>query len=119
MNEYEEYVKPPSYSCINNEREHEVDPLIKKLRVRIQQDLNQINGVYDSQISECDKDKLKKQKQLDLEYTVKIEHINNQRKIEISFYNEKAEHHINNLISSMNNSVKQITSWWDYFTIVK
>ena len=37
----------------------------------------------------------------------------------ISFYNEKAEHHINNLISSMNNSVKQITSWWDYFIRVK
>jgi len=115
MNEYEEYVKPPSYSYINNERDQEVDPLIKKLKVRIHQDLNQINGVYDCQISECDKDKLKKQKQLDLEHTIKIDHINNKRKIEISLYNEKAEHHINNLISSMNKSAKEITSWWDYF----
>ena len=98
MNEYEEYVQPPSYSYTNNERDDDVDPLIKKLRVRIQQDLNQINGVYDSQISECDKNKLKKQKQIDLEYSVKIEHINNQRNIEISLYN-----------------VKHITTWWKYF----
>jgi hypothetical protein len=59
--------------------------------------------------------KTKKQKQLDLEHTIKIDHINNKRKIEISLYNEKAEHHINNLISSMNKSAKEITSWWDYF----
>lgn len=109
---YEEYVQPPSYTDIHLPD----DPLIAKLRLRIQQDLNQINGVYDCQISECEQNKSKRMKEIELEHNSIVENINKQRREDINRYNEKAENHIDNLISSMNNSThKKTQNWWDWF----
>jgi hypothetical protein len=110
---YEDYVKPPSYvhNIVNND-----DLLISKLRTRIQQDLNQINGVYDLQISESEHNKNKIIKNIESEHLSSVEDINKQRKDDIFSYNEKAEQYIDNLISTMNGSNQQkIQSWWDYF----
>jgi hypothetical protein len=110
---YEEYVKPPSYVHNNVDKD---DLLISKLRMRIQQDLNQINGVYDLQISESEHNKNKKIKNIESEHLSSVENINKQRKEDIFKYNEKAEQYIDNLISTMNDSNQQkIQSWWDYF----
>ena len=49
MKDVDDYVKPPPYI---DTPLPDNDPLIYKLKLRIQQDLNQINGVYDYQISE-------------------------------------------------------------------
>lgn len=107
---YEEYVKPPSYK----DSQGSDNPLITKLRTRIQQDLNQINGVYDIRITEAEEEKTKKMIKLDLEYKEVIETINKQRANDINTYNEKAERHIDNLISTMHNSPQQmVLSWWD------
>ena len=110
---YEEYVKPPSYI---NDHQNKDDPLITKLRLRIQQDLNQINGVYDYQISESEQNKTKRLKCIEAEHLSIIENINKQRNEDISRYNEKAEQYIDTLISTMTNSnQKNIQSWWSYF----
>lgn len=107
---YEDYVKPPSYT----DSQGSDDPLISKLRTRIQQDLNQINGVYDSQIADTEERKKKEFLKLELEYKEKIAAINKQRSRDISTYNEKAEKNIDNLITTMHNSPQQIAlSWWD------
>ena len=113
---YEEYVQPPSYieSHIPDD-----DPLITKLRLRIRQDLNQINGVYDCQISECEQNKSKQIKQIELEFLSIVENINKQRRKDLNIYNEKAEHHIDNLISSMNNSTpRKVQSWWEWISLL-
>ena len=109
---YEDYVQPPTY----RDSQGSDDPLIKKLRLRIQQDLNQINGVYDSQIEEAEEVKKKKVMKLEAEYNDSIGLINKQRNNDISIYNEKAEKHIDNLISTMHNcQQKPLESWWSRF----
>lgn len=106
---YEDYVKPPSYT----DSQGSDDPLISKLRTRIQQDLNQINGVYDSQISDTEERKRKEFLQIELKYKDDIAMINKKREKDITMYNEKAEKHIENLINTMHNSPqKMVLSWW-------
>ena len=46
---YDDYVQPPKYEDTQDFN----NPLTMRLKLRIQQDLNQINGVYDSQIFEA------------------------------------------------------------------
>ena len=107
---YEDYVKPPPYT----DSQGSSDPLITKLCMRIQQDLNQINGVYDSQISDAEERKKKEFLQLELKYKDDIAFINKQRAKDVSMYNQKAEKHIDNLISTMHNSPqKMVLSWWE------
>ena len=76
---YEDYIKPPQYQHKDIQGSEE-DPLIKKLKLRIQQDLNQINGVYDSQISEAEEIKKKRFLKIESEYNDIISSINKQRK---------------------------------------
>jgi hypothetical protein len=107
---YEDYVKPPPYA----DNQESNDPLITKLRLRIQQDLNQIHGVYDSQILDIDEKKNKLLLQLELKYKDDIASINKNRTDDVSFYNEKAIKHIDNLITTMHNSPqKNELSWWE------
>ena len=105
---YDDYVQPPSYK----DSEGSDDSLIKKLQLRIQQDLNQINGVYDSQIAEAEENKKKNVMKIESAYNDAVELINKQRKNDIFIYNEKAEKHIDNLISTIHNSQKSVESWW-------
>lgn len=110
MKGYEEYVQPPSY--VDSECPGE-DQLITKLRLRIQQDLNQIHGVYDTQVSESEKKMKYMVKKSEDEHNERVASINNQRANDIAAYNREAEKHINNLISSMHNSPqKMVQSWW-------
>jgi iron uptake system EfeUOB component EfeO/EfeM len=107
---YEEYVKPPSYTYSNDND----DPLFSKLSIRILQDLNQINGVYDNLITVAQEKKKKMIEKLDMEYKDIISTIDKQRKKDIDTYNEKAEFHIDNLISTIHNSQQKPTlSWFD------
>jgi hypothetical protein len=107
---YEEYVVPPSYT----DSQGSDDPLIAKLRTRVHQDLNQINGVYDIRITDAEEKKRNMIEKLEKEYTNIISSINNQRNKDINAYKEKAEHYIDDLISNMNNSPQQIViGWWD------
>ena len=109
---YEDYVQPPSYT---ENQDTDNDQLISKIRLRIQQDLNQINGVYDCQISECKQNKCKKIKQIELHYDSIIENINKKRNEDLHKYNENAEKHIDNLISSMNNCKDdKRQGWWEW-----
>ena len=58
-----EYVQPPSYNDSYSDspiQKSENNSLISKLRVRIEKDLNQINGVYNNQITEAEKQKQKR-----------------------------------------------------------
>ena len=108
---YEDYVKPPSYTDSHGYD----DPLISKLRTRIQQDLNQINGVYDSQISDAEERKRKEFLQIELKYKDDIAMINRKREKDVAMYNEKAEKNIDNLITIMHNSPqKMVLSWWEH-----
>ena len=108
---YEDYVKPPQYKDIQSFDE---EPLIKKLKLRIQQDLNQINGVYDTQIVEADEIRKKRIIKIESEYNDVVVLINKQRKNDMSIYNEKAEKHIDNLISNMNDiPQKNVMTWWE------
>jgi hypothetical protein len=107
MKSYEDYVQPPG-----NFLEQSDNSLISKLRLRIEKDLNQINGVYDNQILEAEQEKLNTTKQIELEYKTSTIYINKQRKKDIEKYHEKAEKHIDNIISNMNNSPQQNISWW-------
>ena len=111
---YEEYVKPPSYTESNGTGGKSDDPLITKLRTRIQKDLNQINGVYDSRIKESEEKKKKMMLLIDQEHKDIVATINKQRTKDIETYNETAERHIDNLISTMHNSPQTIVlGWWD------
>lgn len=107
---YEDYVQPPSYTDSHGSD----NPLIGKLRLRIQQDLNQINGVYDTRITDAEEKKRKRMLEVDKEYQEVTKTINKQRVHDISVYNDKAERHIDNLISTMHNSPQQIVKgWWE------
>ena len=105
-----DYIQPPSYT----ESQRKIDTtLTDKLKARINQDLIQINGVYDSQITEAEQNKIKNIEVIENNHKKLIESINEQRKLDISRYHKKAEKHIDNLISSMGNSPQKITySWW-------
>lgn len=103
MKEFDDYIKPPPY--IETELSDN-DPLISKLKLRIQKDLNQINGVYDSQISETFEIKSVEIKNIERKYENDINVINKKREQDIKEYNTQANIHINNLIMSINNPVK-------------
>jgi predicted PilT family ATPase len=103
MKDVDDYVKPPPYI---DTPLPDNDPLIYKLKLRIQQDLNQINGVYDYQISETSQKKSLKIKDIEQQYDKRISIINKQRENDIKEYNTQAEIHINNLIISINNPTK-------------
>lgn len=105
---YEDYVQPPSYIDSTGSE----DPLISKLRLRIQKDLNQINGVYNNQIADSEKEKTLQLKQVESHYNKIIEDINKQRKHDIDQYNSQAEQRIDELISSINNYSVQQESWF-------
>lgn len=108
---YEEYVQPPQYEVDEKDSDN---PLIQKLKTRIQQDLNQINGVYDIQIEEASQQKVKAVEKLEKQFEQYVNDIDRQRKEEIEKYNQKAEQKINGLISNMNIPEKRNKSWWDY-----
>ena len=111
MKDYEEYVQPPSYveSPIIDE-----DQLINKLKLTIQKDLNQINGVYDTQISDSSQqieDIIKKAQE---DHNDRVLSINKQRDIDKAIYTQKAEKQIDNLINTMHNSPQKLSkSWWE------
>lgn len=89
------------------------DLLITKLRLRIEQDLKQINGVYDVKIAEAEEINRKLCLKIQAEHNGVIELINKQRNNDISLYNEKAEKNIDNLISTMHScQEKPVESWW-------
>jgi hypothetical protein len=107
---YEDYVKPPSY--IDSQGSDNI--LITKLSTRIQKHLNQINGVYDCRITDADEKKKKMILKIEQGYNEVINTINKQRNKDISNYNDKAEHHIDTLISTMHNSHETIVlGWWE------
>lgn len=111
MKGYEDYIQPPSYVDTDVPKESQ---LITKLSLRIQQDLNQIHGVYDTHILESSVKMEKMIKRFEDEHKERVSDINNQRVNDIAIYNRKAEKHIDNLISSMHNSPqKLVRSWWD------
>ena len=91
---YDDYVQPPKYEDTQDFN----NPLTTKLKLRIQQDLNQINGVYDSKIVEAIDVKKKRFNTIELEYKDIVMSINNHRNHDISIYNENAEKHIDNLV---------------------
>jgi len=110
MKGYGEYVQPPSYVDVQYPEE---DQLITKLRMRIQQDLNQINGVYDTQISESEQTMKSQVKKSEDAHQYRVATINNQRANDITAYNREAERQIDNLISTIHNSPQKIVqSWW-------
>jgi hypothetical protein len=112
----EDYIIPPSYkvsqetqdSDVNKELNHTDNPLFTKFCSRIQKDLNQINGVYDNRIVDAEENKRNEIKKLVKEYYVVVNKINKQRSREISMYNEKAESHIDGLIST-----SSALCWWE------
>ena len=102
MEDLREYIKPPSY-------EESIKPpsdnkLISKLQLRINQDLNQINGVYDSQISDVVSNMTKRIEEIKKESQKEIEEINFSRKKQIEMYNDNAEKHIDQLLVSIGKS---------------
>lgn len=114
MEVHEDFVKPPSYEESDSQVNKTDDPLITKLRTRIQQDLTQINGVYDCRINESEEKKKKMMVLIEQEHTDIVAMINKKREKDINTYNEKAERHIDNLISTMHNSPQTIVlCWWD------
>jgi hypothetical protein len=103
--EFEGYVKPPSYED-SQETLSSDNPLISKLHKRIYMDLQQINGVYNEQLEDLEKSKLKAIKAVENDYKRRIEGINRQRIYDIEKYNAQAEKRIDELISSINNPVQ-------------
>mgnify|MGYP000365385017 FL=1 len=103
----DEYVQPPSY--VENASYN--DELISKLKLKIQQDLNQINGVYNSQISDAEEKKRNMIEKVELEYTNTVDAINKQRMSDISSYNSQAERNIENLM--LNSPQQIIAGWWE------
>lgn len=113
IDDYEEYVQPPSY--IDSKLDETSEPLINKLRSRINKDINQINGVYDTQISDLERQMNSAIERIKEQYTKKIVEINLERKKDIEKYNSKAEYRIENLIISIENPStimkKSFISW--------
>lgn len=111
-NTTEEYIQPPSYVESQKDKNN---PLISKLQLRINQDLNQINGVYDSQIAETEKNRIESIKRIEEKHQQTIDMINKQRERDIADYHKQAESRIDNLISSMGNSPQKVTrNWWEH-----
>jgi len=105
----EDYIKPP---CYTDSSTISSDPLVKKLQIRIQKDIHQINGVYDEKISEEEDKKKRSIAEIEKEFEETVGLINQKRKDEISEYNGKAEKYIDNLINNMNTPPETSTPYW-------
>lgn len=111
MKDYEDYIQPPSYadSPIIDE-----DQLINKIKLTIQKDINQINGVYDAQILDSTQQMEEVIKKAKEDHNNRVLSINNQRDIDKAVYNKKAEKQIDSLINTMHNSPQKLSkSWWE------
>ena len=109
---YEDYVKPPSYDENSIDKD---EPLYFKLHMRIQKDLNQINGVYDGRIVEAKSDMMRRIRSIEKEYDGVVSEIERHRKKDVDMYNDRANCHIDNLISTMHINIREDEgdcSWW-------
>lgn len=104
---YEEYVQPPSYN--NSDCKNKDNNLISKLKFRIEKDLNHINGLFDSQVEESQKEMDTKIKEIRKMYTDNMNKINKNRQFEIGEYNSQAETSINSLEFSQINTIHTTT----------
>jgi hypothetical protein len=115
---YDDYVQPPSYKDFNNE-DKVTNSLITKLEKHINNDLTQINSVYDIRIKNAELIKQKEYDEIERNFLLTKITINNERNLEISQYNIEAEKRIGGLISNLNKSDQKIIKRiWDWFNII-
>ena len=128
--ESDDYVKPPPYLerkyHSTDTKSDDSDSLITKLKLKIYQDIYQINGVYDIQIAEHQSIKNIKVCKLEEEYKIIVDSINKQRKKDIDIYRNKAERCVDNFIiapeiESHQPSIcnKNKYSWLQWLGIIK
>lgn len=119
--EIDDYIKPPSYSyvdSVNNLKYEKEDSLIVKLKLKIGQDMHQINGVYDMQIEESKNAKNKLVSKLEADHIIVVTNINKQREKDLERYRKKAELCVDNLITSPEITIKpKEYSWIEWFRI--
>lgn len=111
MKDIEGYVTPPPY----DENTKNNCPLIAKLEKRIQQDINQIKGVYQTMISDAERWKIESISDINEEHDKKVEKLTKQMEAEIEKYNSNATKHIDNLINEMNKPEEKPNWAWNYF----
>jgi hypothetical protein len=96
------YTPPPSYTsgseCID---ESDSKPLITRLKIRIEKDLHQINGLYDDMIKSEENVTASKISEINDVHFLKIDSINRQRLSDINDYNVNAESRIDDVISTL------------------
>lgn len=106
--DYEDYVQPPQYVeyVINKDNNKDLNTgkneLMIKLEKHINNDLVQINSVYDIRIKELGENKEKKIKELEKEYDKRKKLIDVDRKMDIEKYQKEAETKIGELIMNLN-----------------
>ena len=111
----DEYIIPPMYDEIEIQANPKSE-IITKLEIKINRDLSLINGVFDLQILDANNDKLKKLKELQAEYEIEIENINENRKSDITKYSTKTETYLNNYCQdcSIQDELIEETTWWEF-----
>jgi len=118
---YDDYVQPPSYTELKDKDENKItkNSLITKLEKHINNDLTQINSVYDTRIKNAELIKQKEYEEIERNFLLTKITINNERNLEISQYNIEAEKRIGGLISNLNKSDQKIIKRiWDWFNII-
>ena len=116
----DDYIQPPSYSyySANPIKYDEEDSLIVKLKLKIGQDLHQINGVYDMQIEESKHKKNKIVSKIESDHNIVVCNINKQREKDIERYRKKAELCVDNIITSPEITIQpKQYSWLEWFHI--
>lgn len=109
----DDYVQPPTYNdtVILNKT------LLSKIETHINNDLTQINSVYDERIKESEKYMKKSIHEIERDFALLKSDINKERDTEIEKYNTEAEKRISELITNLNNGDQtqiRADSFWDW-----
>jgi hypothetical protein len=102
--EYDEYVKPPAYSELVKSTD------LDRINVLLSSDLNQINGVYDTQIIEH---KIETDRMVDAmkkAHETFVRNLNKKRDTDLAGYTLSAEQRLQNLLVSFNKDEEQRAS---------
>ena len=102
IDEYEDYVQPPQYVDYVEENNKGKSELMLKLEKHINNDLVQINSVYDIRIKELETNKVKKMEDLEKMFGERSKLIEIDRKMDIDNYEKEAEKKIGELIMNLN-----------------
>jgi hypothetical protein len=95
------------------------DPLVSKLKKKIESDIIQLNGIYDMEIKTAEKELEIEIKYIRDRYSEMISNINKRRAKEREEYTKRAEKQIENLLGTDDQSLSKNNRISDFYNMIK